>query len=226
MADPKRISRLFSLILRYRPEEFGLEVDQYGYASFAAALEAVRTRYPEVEEVDLVRLIQHPIQRRFEQNENGVRALYGHSFFVEMDGEPIEPPEMLYMSSDKDEAAAIGTAGITAKDRFYVHLSQSRQVAEGRGRRADRPCIVEVKAQEAAASGIKFYARGEVVLCGDIPTDFIGAITGLDQERGPAPSASALAAAPSAANQPAASNKPAADRPVAKFGRRPRRATR
>ena len=214
MADPERISRLFSLILRHRPEEFGVEVDEHGYAPFDAALEALRTRYPEVVEEDLVRLIQHPTQRRFEHNEKGVRALYGHSFFVEMDGDPMEPPELLYMSCDREGAAAIRQEGIKAKDRFYVHLSQSRQVAEGRGRRADRPYIAEIRAREAAGTGLEFYPRGEVVLCRDIPAAFIGAISGFD-ESGAGASAQPSAAAPGKV-----------DGPAPKFGRRPRKSTR
>ena len=180
MLNHRRISKLLSLMLRHRTEEFGLEMDEYGFVPLDAVVRAVQGRYTEVEEKDIRDLADAPDQHRFEIVEQGIRALYGHSFFVEMDGEPMEPPEHLYMWCTTRAAQRFRDQGIMPVDRYYVHLSLSREVAEARSRQGDTSCIVEVLAHEAHAEGIKFYSRGEVVLTREIPPEFVGEISGFE----------------------------------------------
>ena len=182
MSNPRRISKLLSLMLRHRSEEFGLEVDEYGFVPLDEAVEAVQERYPEVEEKDILDLVEAPGQHRFEITEQGIRALYGHSFFVEMDDEPVEPSEHLYMWCTARAARQFREQGVHPADRYYVHLSLSRQVAEERSRRLDDACIVEILARRAHAEGIQFYSRGEVVLTREIPPEFVGEIAGLESQ--------------------------------------------
>ena len=101
-------------MLRHRPDEFGLEIDPYGYAPLDQVVQGVHERYDEVVEADVVALANDPEQSRFELNENGIRALYAHSFFVDMDGEPMDPPpEKLYMGTTKAEARRFASEGIS-----------------------------------------------------------------------------------------------------------------
>jgi putative RNA 2'-phosphotransferase len=155
-------------------------MDEYGFVALEEIARAVRERYEDLGEEDIRKLIEEPDQHRFEITEKGIRALYGHSFFVEMDGEPMEPPEHLYMWCTVNEARRFGEQGVKPKDRFYVHLSLSRQTAEARGKRVDAPCVVEVLARKAHAAGIAFYGRGEVVLTSEVPPEFIGEISALE----------------------------------------------
>ena len=97
MPDRRRISKLLSLILRHRPDEFGLNMDEYGYIPLDEVVEAVQQRYSAVEEDDIRDLIETSRQRRFEIVDDRVRALYGHTFYVEMDGDPMEAPESLFL---------------------------------------------------------------------------------------------------------------------------------
>jgi RNA:NAD 2'-phosphotransferase (TPT1/KptA family) len=90
--DRRRISKLLSLILRHHPDEFGLNMDEYGYIPLDEVVEAVQQRYSAVEEEDIRDLIETSRQRRFEIVGDRIRALYGHTFYVEMDGEPMDPP--------------------------------------------------------------------------------------------------------------------------------------
>jgi len=186
VANKRSISRLLSLMLRHRPDEFGLEIDEYGFAPLDQVIQAVQERYEEVTEEDILELVQAPNQRRFELTEQGIRALYGHSFFVDMDGEPMDPPERLYMGTTFGRTRRFREEGIKPGDRYYVHLSLSRQAAEERSREPDAPCVVEIQAKEASENGVEFYARGEVVLTREIPPQFIGEIHGgeADGKRG------------------------------------------
>lgn len=180
MANKRSISRLLSLMLRHRPDEFGLNIDEYGYVPLDQVVQAVQERHEEVTEEDIVALANEPDQHRFELTERGIRALYGHSFFVEMDGEPMEPPDVLYMGSTAAAARRMKSQGILPGDRFYVHLSLSREAASERSREDGRPVVVEVLAREAGAAGVAFYARGAVVLTREVPPEFVGTIHGLE----------------------------------------------
>ncbi len=218
-------------MLRHRPDEFGLDIDAHGYVPLAQVVQAVQERHREVTEEDILDLLRAPDQRRFELNEHGIRALYGHSFFVEMDGAPMEPPERLYLGSTAAEARRFQSQGVSPGDRFYVHLSRDRQTAAARSREEGGPVVVEILAKAAAAAGVLFYERGAVVLTRSVPAQFVGQVHGL-----PAAAASeeqAGGAASGAIRQPAPA--PTGAEPVRpatlpkgpiSYGRRPRKQVR
>ena len=183
MANTSRISKLLSLMLRHRPDEFGLEIDAYGYAPLDQVVQGVQERYAEVAEADIVNLVKAPGQYRFELNEFGIRALYGHSFFVDMDGEPMDPPpDQLYMGTTRSAAQRFTREGISPGDRYYVHLSLTREAAESHSHQRDTPCVVEILAAKAHEEGCRFFSRGTVVLTEEIPASCIGPIHGSQQK--------------------------------------------
>ena len=170
-------------MLRHRPDEFGLEIDAYGYAPLDQVVQGVQERYSEVPEAEIVALVKEPGQYRFELNEFGIRALYGHSFFVDMDGEPMDPPpERLYMGTTRSEAQRFAREGISPGDRYYVHLSLTREAAESHSHQRDTPCVVEILAAKAHDEGCRFFARGAVVLTEEIPASCIGSTHGSQQK--------------------------------------------
>jgi len=207
-------------MLRHRPDEFGLDIDEYGYAPLEQIVEAVQERYEEVSEEEVVDLLRAPDQRRFELNDRGVRALYGHSFFVEMDGEPMEVPEHLYMGSTPGAARRYASEGISPGDRSYVHLSLDRETAAERSRAEGGPVVVEILARKAQESGVEFYLRGPVVLTRQVPAAFVGVVHGAS----PQPEAIGKPDAGPGAATPARPVPPGGA--TVTYGRRPRKATR
>ncbi|MFT5086128.1 MAG: putative RNA 2'-phosphotransferase [Candidatus Latescibacterota bacterium] len=208
-------------MLRHKPDEFGLEIDTYGYAALDQVLQALQERYKEVEEEDVTALANDPKQRRFELNEYGIRALYGHSFFVEMDGEPMDPPpDRLYMGSTSAVAQNFASEGISSGDRYYVHLSLDRETAASRSHEKAAPLVVEILADKAHAQEIRFFARGEVILTEEVPPECVGTIHGLT-ESGTAENTASSSAGDSVRRDDA---KSAAAAPASKasFGRKPR----
>ena len=179
--DRRRISKLLSLMLRHRPDEFGLNMDEYGYIPLDEVTEAVQQRYSEVGEEDIRRLVDDSSPKRFEIVDGYIRALYGHSFYLEIDDDPIDPPEKLYMGTTVKAGGRVPEEGLRPVDRSYLHLSMTREVAESRSHEPGEPCVVEIEARRAfEEGGIEFYARGEVVLSREIPAEFVGEVTGLD----------------------------------------------
>lgn len=182
MPDRRRISKLLSLILRHHPDEFGLNMDEYGYIPLDEVVEAVQQRYAAVEEEDIRDLIETSRQRRFEIVDDRIRALYGHTFYVEMDGEPMDPPETLYLCVSAGQARRMKEEGLRSEDRSYLHLSPTREVAESRAGAVTDPCVVEVYSEAAAAeAGVEFWERGEVVLTRQtIAPEFVGEVVEIE----------------------------------------------
>lgn len=179
--DRRRISKLLSLILRHRPDEFGLNMDEYGYIPLDEVTEAVQQRYSEVGEEDIRRLVDDSKPKRFEIVDEFIRALYGHSFYLEIDDDPIDPPEKLFMGTTIKAGQKVSEEGLRPVDRSYLHLSMTREIAESRSHEPGEPCVVEVEAKRAfEEGGIEFYARGEVILSREIPAEFVGEVWGLD----------------------------------------------
>ena len=179
--DSRRISKLLSLMLRHRPDEFGLDMDEYGYIPLDEVVEAIQQRYSEVTEENVTDLVDQSNPQRFEIVEDYIRALYGHSFYLEIDDEPIDPPEKLFMGTTSKEAALMPEEGLRPVDRFYIHLSLTREVAESRSHQVGEPCVVEIFSKRAfEEGGVEFYERGEVVLSKAIPAEFVGEISGLN----------------------------------------------
>jgi len=59
-------------------------------------------------------------------------------------------------------------------DRQFVHLSKEKETAYKVGKkRYPEPVILKIDAGKASKSGIDFFDRGEVVLSGKIPPEFI-----------------------------------------------------
>ena len=158
-----------------------MEIDTYGYAPLDQVLQALQERYKEVEEEDVKALASDSRQRRFELNKYGIRALYWHSFFVEMDGEPMDPPPAtLYMGTTSEAARTFAEEGITSGDRYYVHLSLDLDTAASRSHEKGAPVVVEILAEKAHAQEIHFFSRGEVILTEEVPPECVGTIHGLD----------------------------------------------
>lgn len=225
MADHRRISKLLSLMLRHRPDEFGLNLDEYGFAPIDEIVEALQQRYAEVTRDDVCELVEGSGQRRFEIRDQAIRALYAHSFYVEMDGEPMDPPECLYMACEAPAARKMKEEGIKPADRFYLHLSLLKEVAESRTQRFEAPCVVEILAREAQGQEIEFYSRGEVILTREIPPEFVGEITEVAASPVEDRPARSRRSRPVSGAKPTPRPKPTtADEPrEVSYGRKPRR---
>ena len=205
MVDQSRVSKLLSLMLRHKPDEFGLEVDAYGYVPIDQVIQGIQSRYPEMTEDDLNDLIGQRGQQRFEINEFGIRALYGHSYFVEMDGDPINPiPERLYMGTTDAASRDFAKEGISPGDRFYVHLSLDEKRAAARSHQKGAPLVVEILSAKASELGVNFFLRGEVVLTDEVPADCVGKFIG------------------SSESDSVVDPQLSEDQPITGFGRKPR----
>src|SRR5688572_6329627 len=93
----ERITRSLAYMLRHQPEQFDLELDEYGYADFEDVVQALNERLGEpVEAEDVREAVETGDRVRYEIRDERIRALYGHSIEVKA-GEPSKPPELLFV---------------------------------------------------------------------------------------------------------------------------------
>src|SRR5262249_26233486 len=91
-------SKFLSFVLRHRPEELGLTLDDAGWASVQHLRESYKTAGREPTREELEHIVATSDKKRFSFSDDGlyIRANQGHSIQVDLGYEPREPPEILY----------------------------------------------------------------------------------------------------------------------------------
>lgn len=170
----ERITRSLAYMLRHQPEQFDLELDEYGFADLDAVVGALNERLGEpVEAENVVESIEGGDRTRYEIREGKIRALYGHSIQVKP-GEPAKPPALLYVGISRDDAERARRYGLRPGRRSFLHLALTAEDALETGRRASRDyAVVTVNALDAWEDGVNFYDRKSLFLSDPIPTNFL-----------------------------------------------------
>ncbi len=176
MDERKRVglSKFMALVLRHRPQQFGIALEEGGWAPLDALVGAVKRSYrDDITADDIVGVVERPPgprpKRRFERDGTAtkIRARYGHSTGVRTQPayEPIEPPALLYHGTTHRAWRAIRDEGLQPMGRQYVHLSRSVEDANCVGRRRDPdPFVIAVDTACAIEHGVAFFAPGEAVV--------------------------------------------------------------
>jgi putative RNA 2'-phosphotransferase len=173
------LSKFMSFVLRHKPENFGLKLDQFGFVDTNELLSVLQNRYGKVSLSDIEGVVKNCPKRRFEIKGERIRARYGHSIPVQLDIEPSEPPDYLYHGTSPAMINAVLSEGLKPMRRRYVHLSKSKEEALQVGRRKSKnPIVFAIKAKEAFKGGARFYDMGVTVLAEFVPTQFIELVNG------------------------------------------------
>lgn len=174
MRNKTQISKLLSLMLRHRPDEFGLEMDSYGFVDLQAVLEALQKKDAALTVEAIESVVYDGEKQRFEIVDGKIRARYGHSFHIELGVESSEPPEFLYKGVDPNSTQAVISEGLHPKDREYLHLSFDADVAEQLSSRpGKRGAVICIDAQRAYQAGVPFYDCGPTILTENLPAEFL-----------------------------------------------------
>ncbi len=231
-----RLSKFLSLVLRHRPDDYGLEMDERGAVDLDDLIDVLVAEdiLADDAEESLRELVEGSERRRFAIEEGRVRALYGHSARVSLTFPEDEPPDTLYHGTTSVEARRIRQRGLHPDDRAHVHLSGTREEALSVGRRhTDDPILLEVDTRAAREAGVRFSRASEVIwLSNEIPLEAIR-VPEIPDEPAPAarrtyeepraaapPRAPAPAPAPSAASGVRVAEAPSED---GEFKRRTRK---
>ena len=162
----KGLSKLMTYILRHRPDEFGLVLDQDGFVPIKELIQAIHEEegWSYVRMVDIMYVVNASDRERFQIDEKRIRACYGHSLPTKIQYEPSIPPKILYHGTRRKAYPNILNHGLRPMGRQYVHLTTSEDLALRIGRRRDpNPVLLTIDAQKAHKEGILFYSANELI---------------------------------------------------------------
>lgn len=170
------VSKFLSLVLRHKPEEIGLTLDDQGWADIVSLIERMNEHGRPVTRELLDRVVAENDKQRFAISGDGrrIRASQGHSLEIDLALAPAEPPQRLYHGTATRFLASIRGQGLLPGARQHVHLSLDEATALKVGQRHGRPCVLIVQSGEMAAAGHAFFRSDNGVwLTPHVPVDFL-----------------------------------------------------
>ncbi|KEO82135.1 RNA 2'-phosphotransferase [Tumebacillus flagellatus] len=176
--DFVKLSKTLSYALRHAPWEFELELDEEGWVDVEQLLTELRgysRAFAGVTREDLVQMSGAFDKKRFEIEDDRIRARYGHSVPQKVVKTPAKPPQLLYHGTAPKFVESILAQGLLPMGRHYVHLSTDTETAGKVGkRRSAAPTLLVILAEEAWADGEVFYNGGENIWLADrVPAKYI-----------------------------------------------------
>ena len=165
--------RFLALVLRHKPEEVGLALNEGGWANVEDLLVKMSLTQSLLDEI-----VETNNKKRFEYSEDKkmIRACQGHSIDVDLQLKPKKPPVFLYHGTSDKYLSSIEKEGLKSKNRNHVHLSEDRVTAEKVGKRhGGKTVILKIKAEEYQYNtGAKFYqSTNGVWLTEEVPLEYI-----------------------------------------------------
>ena len=183
MNDKRRIhiSKYLALHLRHQPDAIGLTLEPGGWVAVEELLRcASNNRFP-IKRVELDEVVAQCQKQRYAFDETGlkIRANQGHSVEVDLQLEPVTPPEVLYHGTGAQNRDAILATGIKKISRQHVHLSPDVATARTVGTRHGKPLIFVVAARSMNDNGHEFFqAKNGVWLTDHVPPEFLSPASG------------------------------------------------
>ena len=163
-------------MLRHKPEAIGITIDEHGWADVKKLIKGIAERQPGFDMDVLEYIVVTDEKQRYSFNDDNtkIRANQDHSIPVDLELDPVEPPEYLYHGSATKYFRDIWNEGLIAKSRQYVHLSHDIATAEAVGARHGVPVVYRVSSGEMHKQGFIFRrSKNGVWLTERVPREFL-----------------------------------------------------
>ena len=159
MPSKIKLSKFLSLVLRHQPDTIGLMLDDGGWANIDEIIEKARKAGVNLTPALTRDIVAESDKQRFSISPNGkrIKANQGHSIPVELGLLEVEPPEILYHGTARQNITSIRRDGIRRGKRNYVHLSPDKDTATRVGTRHGQPVVLMVTAGNMFRDGIRFF---------------------------------------------------------------------
>lgn len=159
MSELDILSKYISRVLRHRPEDAGIGLDEHGWADVEALIAGVNAAGKRIGRKILEEIVRTDKKQRYSFNENGtlIRANQGHSIPVDVELAKLEPPEYLYHGTAYRFLESIRQQGLLPMSRLYVHLSGDVETARVVGKRHGRPVVLKIHSGDMHRDGFPFY---------------------------------------------------------------------
>jgi putative RNA 2'-phosphotransferase len=171
-----KISKYLSKHLRHTPERIGLKLAPGGWVSVDDLLAACKKYSFPINHAELNEVVKSNDKKRFSFNSTGtlIRANQGHSVEVDLQLEPVVPPDELYHGTAHQSVESILDQGLCKMSRHHVHLSRDVATAHKVGSRHGRPIVLAVDAAAMHKAGYTFYcSENGVWLVDQVPPEYL-----------------------------------------------------
>lgn len=175
--DLTSTSKFLSLILRHKPEAIGVDLDEHGWLDISTLIKNANEHGNSITLELLHEVVATSDKRRFMLSEDGlkIRANQGHSVEnVDLQLEPIAPPDVLYHGTVAQFIASIREQGLQKRSRNHVHLSSELSTASQVGMRRGKPIVLVINSEQMHDAGYQFFQSANGVwLTEAVPVEFI-----------------------------------------------------
>lgn len=172
-----KISKYLSLILRHKPEELGIQLNDNGWTDIEILLDKINNNTDFNITFRLLKeVVDNNDKKRFDISEDGKKIRANQGLSVDIDLELIEaiPPRYLYHGTADRFVPSIREEGLKKMSRQYVHLSDNIESAETIGRRYGKVNILIIDTQAMRQDGYKFYqSKNSIWLIDFVPSKYI-----------------------------------------------------
>lgn len=175
MKSLTQMSKLIAMVLRHKPEELGLTMDEHGWVGTEALIEKLNAIQP-FDMSMLEEIVNTDSKKRYSFNadKSCIRANQGHSIPVNLELQPQRPPEILWHGTATRFMESIERQGLIPGQRQYVHLSDNLDTAIAVGKRHGSPVVYEVGAGKMHRAGHAFYrSENGVWLTDAVPAEYM-----------------------------------------------------
>lgn len=168
--------RYMSLLLRHKPENENLVLDEYGFAYVVSLTKAL-----DITKDELTYIVESNNKSRFIFDEMGtrIRATQGHSIPIKLyNSTAIRPPHNLYHGTSLSNKGSIMSIGLHKAKRHHVHLTDDKETAINVGMRyakkRDNLWVITISSKLMDFDGYKFYkTENNVWLTDHVPPKYI-----------------------------------------------------
>lgn len=172
--DLVRDSKFLSYVLRHRPDRIGITLDDAGWVPVDTLLAALAVHGRPLDRARVDRIVAGTDKKRLELRGGRIRAAQGHSVPVDLQLEPLTPPEVLFHGTVERFLAQILVQGLRPQGRTHVHLSADVGTARTVGARRGRPVVLIIAAGRMHAAGHAFVrAANGVWLTEEVPAQYL-----------------------------------------------------
>jgi putative RNA 2'-phosphotransferase len=170
------ISKFLSYVLRHKPQAIGIALDDEGWVPIDELLAAAENARHRITRDQLEEVVATNDKKRFSLSTDGrmIRANQGHSVEVDLQFQPVEPPELLYHGTVERFLESIKRIGLVRGNRLHVHLSADYQTAVRVGQRRGRPVVLTVESLRMHRDGHPFIvSENSVWLTESVPVKYL-----------------------------------------------------
>ena len=174
--DLVKLSKFLSLVLRHKPEEIGIKLDESGWVSVQELLDACAKHGVELDPHKLQAVVQTNDKKRFAFSADGkrIRASQGHSIELDLAYEPAMPPDVLYHGTATRFLDSIRKQGLLKQARHHVHLTDSIDTASKVAARYGKAIVLTIRAHNLHQAGHAFFiSANNVWLTEHVPVEYI-----------------------------------------------------